>query len=392
VALADSGRAIGAVTRLLSDQLRLRGFEVSVGKPEDAALNNAEAKLNLFLYETAFDPHLRNTSLRDAEPPPLWMVLKYLLTAYEADSSDSVAAHELLGRGLAALQSLSVLRLDTVDAGVRAALGDNPEPLKLTFDDSGVELLSRVMQGSEEHYRLSAAFQVRPVMIAPDRADRRSALLVGIDYTTAPSTVIGADGVHIGVLPTLGPTLDRAEPARFEAGASIELFGTELGGADLEVVLGDQMLTVTARRPDRLVVVVEGELDANGDGPIASGTAMSAGELPLIVRRRLSPTRTRSSNLLAARLLPTVESASLAGADLVMTGLLLGNETDDVVVALYREADGVTVRMLDTATTIATQKTLTVSGATTGLAAGSYFVILSVNSQQARSSPRVVVP
>jgi hypothetical protein len=72
--------------------------------------------------------------------------------------------------------------------------------------------------------------------------------------------------------------------------------------------------------------------------------------------------------------------------------LLLGTETDDVVVALYREADGVTVRMLDAATTIATQKTLTVSGATTGLAAGSHFVILSVNSQQARSSPRVVVP
>ena len=37
MALADSGTAIGAVTRLLQDHLIRRGFEVSIGKPEDAA-------------------------------------------------------------------------------------------------------------------------------------------------------------------------------------------------------------------------------------------------------------------------------------------------------------------------------------------------------------------
>src|SRR5262245_18543768 len=182
MSLVDSGRAIGAVTRLLHDQLRLRGFEVSVGKPEDAALNNAESKLNLFLYEVTIDGHLRNVRFGDAGPSPLWLVLKYLLTAYEAVPSDSVAAHELLGRGLAALQNLSFLRLDTVDLNVRSALENNPEPLKLTFDAADVELLSKVMQGSEEHYRLSAAFQIRPVMIVPDEIPPAS-LLVGVDYT-----------------------------------------------------------------------------------------------------------------------------------------------------------------------------------------------------------------
>jgi hypothetical protein len=58
MALADSGRAIGAVTRLLRDHLIRRGFEVSVGKPETATDLNTNAKLNLFLYETAFDPTL----------------------------------------------------------------------------------------------------------------------------------------------------------------------------------------------------------------------------------------------------------------------------------------------------------------------------------------------
>ena len=286
---------------------------------------------------------------------------------------------------------MSLLRLDTLDLTVRAALENNPEPLKLTFDDSGVELLSKVMQGSEEHYRLSAAFQIRPVMIVPDHPPF-SSLLVGVDYTTTPaSTIIGEEGIRIDVLPSMGARLDRVEPARFEVGASIELFGSDLNGADLEVVLGDQVLTIEARRSDRLSVVVEGELHGGPTGPIASGASISAGELPLIVRRRLSETRTRSSNLLAARLLPTLASAALVGSDLVMTGVVLGGATADVMVALYREADGVTVRVFDTVATTANQKTLTVSGAATGLAAGSYFVILRVNNQQARSSPRVVV-
>ena len=38
------------------------------------------------------------------------------------------------------------------------------------------------MQGTDERYRLSVAFQVRPVMIVP-AAEPHAALLVGIDYT-----------------------------------------------------------------------------------------------------------------------------------------------------------------------------------------------------------------
>ena len=171
MALADSGRAIGAVTRLLRDHLLRLGFEVSVGKPEAAADTNTAAKLNLFLYTVGFDAALRNHTLRDGEVPPLWLVLKYLVTAFDdREESDSAAAHELLGRGLAALHGLGYLRLHPlVELDVRLALENNPEPLKLSFDDAGVELVSSLMQGAEERVRLSAAFQVRPVMIVPER-------------------------------------------------------------------------------------------------------------------------------------------------------------------------------------------------------------------------------
>ena len=390
MSLADSGMAIGAVTRLLQDHLIRRGFQVSIGKPEDAADTDTTApKLNLFLYETAFDPQLRNVNLRDGEPPPLWLVLKYLLTAFDADEgSDTPVAHDLLGRGMAALHELNFLRLDpAVASNVRLALENNPEPLKLTFDEANHELLAKIMQGTDERYRLSVAFQMRPVMIVPASLPR-SSLLVGVDYTTTPQTIIGRDGVGVDVIPSLGARLTRVEPDRFEAGASLTLFGDDISSTAMEVVLGNVVLTVVDRFVDRLVVTAEG----NPGTPIASGTTLSAGEMPLVVRRRLSPTHTRSSNLLAARLLPTVTSAALIGSDLQLQGVLLGNDTDDVIAVFYRPSDGATVRMFDTVTTTANQQTLTVPGAATGVPAGTYQVILRVNNQQAKASPSVVVP
>jgi hypothetical protein len=387
MALAHSGGAIGAVTRLLRDHLLRRGFEVSVGKPEQAATTNTDPKLNLFLYETLFDGNLRNHSLRTGEQPPLWMVLKYLLTAFDAkENSDTAEAHELLGQGLSALNDLNFLTLDALVApAVRLALENNPEPLKLTFDETPADLLSKIMQGTDERYRLSVAFQMRPVMIMPG-VEPRSSLLVGVNYTTAPETIIGPKGIAIDSIPSLGPDLERVAPVAFETGEEFKLYGDDLSGARLEVVLGGIALTITERSPTVLVANAEG----SPGGPIAAGGAISAGEHPLLVRRRLSATRTRSSNLLTARLLPTVSSANIAAGDLVMTGLLLGTDADDVVVAFYQE--GRTARLFDVVTTSVNQQTLTVPGVAGAVPAGTYRAILRVNNQQAKSSPTVTLP
>jgi hypothetical protein len=388
MALGDSLRAIGAVTRLLREHLAALGFGVTVGKPEDAAASDTTAKLNLFLYETVIDAHLRNVSLHEGDQPPLWLVLKYLLTAFDVDeSSDTAAAHELLGAGMAALYRMNYLSLaPPVDVAIRRALEYNPEPLKLTFDESNADLLSKIMQGTDERYRLSVAFQVRPVMIVPGSVPR-NALLVGVNYMTAPATIIGEDGVHINVIPSMGAWLERLEPERFEAGATFRIFGRDFGG-DIEVVLGDMVLTLAERHVDHLVVTAEGSPGT----PIASGTTLSAGETPLVVRRRLDATHTRSSNLLAASLLPTVATATFIAGDLRLQGVLLGTSTDDVMVVMLRDVDGVAVHLFDTVVTTANQQTLTITGAQAALATGSYRVILRVNSQQAKAAPLVVVP
>lgn len=372
----------------MRDHLVRRGFDVSVGRPEEAAAADANDKLNLFLYEVALDASMRNLSTRPGDPPPLWFALRYLLTAFDAgERSNSAAAHELLGRGASALAELAFLRLDpSVDPLVRLALENNPEPIKLSFDEASVELLSKIMQGSEEHYRLSLAFQLRPIMIVPP-VTPRGTLLVGVDYTTTPRRIIGPDGVKIETLPSLGPALSSVEPDRFEVGALITLRGDDLLGADLEAVLGDVALSIVERAPDRIVARVEGSPGT----PIADGGALSAGELPLTIRKRLSPTRARSSNMLVARLSPSVAGASVVAGTLTITGLLLGTEADDVSVLLYRPDDGATLRVFEAPVSAADQKSLTIANAAVGTPAGTYRVILRVNGQQALASPTVTL-
>jgi hypothetical protein len=87
-----------------------------------------------------------------------------------------------------------------------------------------------------------------------------------------------------------------------------------------------------------------------------------------------------------------LNSAALVAGTLQLQGLLLGDDTDDVIVLFYRESDGVTVHRFDTVTTVADQQALSVAGAAAAVPPGSYRAILWVNNQQAKASPGVVVP
>lgn len=399
MALSDSTRAIGAVTRLLQDHLIRRSFSVSVGKPEEALARDGGAKLNLFLYETVFDASLKNVSLEPGRAAPLWLVLKYLLTAFDdQDKSDSSAAHELLGRGMAALHELNFLGLDDATAAdVRTALEHNPEALKITFDESTVDLLSKMMQGNEERYRLSVAFQARPVMIAPSQ-EPASALLVGIDYSQDPPETIGAQGERITIATSLRPRIDSIAPARLHAGDSLTLIGEGLEDLELDCLLDDVALQVDSRSPDRLVARVAAILppDAppNAEDALAAGTVISAGQRRVRVRKIVDD-HDRSSNRLAARLLPSVDDAVLAAGTLKVTGKLLGTARDHIVVQLLDVADESVARMLEGAVPGAGQKTLEVEVNPAGaaaLAAGTYRVIVMVNGQRALRSPEITVP
>ena len=367
--LTATQEAIGAVSEAIRSQLEVRSsLMVTVGRPDIAATTEGPTKLNLFLYQIDFDSFLKNHSLHDGEAAPLWLVLRYLVTAFDADQdSDTVAAHRLLARGLAALQSMNTL-WPTVPA-----LLDNPEPLKLTFDVSDSELLSRLMQGSDEKYRISAAFQVRPVLIAPDQPPSFALPVL----TVGPP---GAEGV--AVLPSLGPRLSRVTPARFESGALIELAGEgidssvdmiHLGGMDLPVVaMSDN--AVRARLPSVPVI--------------------SAGDHAVAVSRPLPSGRRMSSNLLAATLLPTVTGAVVGPllpsgshftGTVTIAGERLGSPTDAVFVSFYR--DGQVLLNLEVSGTAAQTSLVATVDAAHALPPGTYYLIVRVNGAQAIRTP-----
>jgi hypothetical protein len=345
---------------------RLNSMNVMVGRPEAAAKSADGRKINLFLYRVGFDGHLRNQPLDAGQQPPLWVVLHYLVTAFDDDKeSDSAEAHRLLGRGLAALQEMNFLRPSV------ASLAKNPEPLKITFDEADVELLSKLMQGSDETYRVSAAFQVRPVMIMPDAAGSYAPLVKMVGPPTAPG---------VEVIPSLGPRLSSLSPERFTAPADLTLRGFDLTGVDL-VRFGPLTLPAT--------VASAGEVTAT----LPAAAALSAGSYSVAVSRPLASGHTMTSDALLAHLLPKLTGAThgvltpvsamdprLHGS-LNLAGERLGGPDDSIFVAFYR--DGTSKLTLEAVGTVA-QTSLVVTVTPAGpLVAGDYLIILRVNGEQA---------
>jgi hypothetical protein len=371
MSFAKSNEAIGEVTEMLRTRITSRaGINVDIGRPESAA-TNAGPKLNLFLFQLEFDPQLKNFSLDEGQVAPLWMVLRYLLTAFDdGKESDSSAAHRLLGRGLAALQELNFLT-SSADP-----LSSNPEPLKITFDAADAELLSKIMQGTDEKYRLSAAFQVRPVMIMPDMEP---------DYALPVLTVGPPAQQGVFVIPSMGPRIQSVDPERFESGATLSVRGEGVDGTIDTVWLGNTAFPVMA--------ATEGEVRT----VIPSDTSLSPGGYPVAVSRPLPNGRPLMSDAAMAMLTPTVTGATPGAltvnagnlyGDVTFTGRQLGTAADSIVVAFYSSA-GVVALMVEATGTVA-QTSLTASvDLEHALPPDDYRLILRVNGAQAAEAPQV---
>jgi hypothetical protein len=396
MALADTSRAIGAVSLALKERIdSISGISVSVGRPSQPASSNPH--LNLFLYEVSFDPYLKNTPLNEGERPPLWMVLKYLLTAFEAaEDSDSEKAHEHLGAALRAVNTNDLLKLDGLSAPTIEALEPNPSALHVSFDESPPDLVAKLMQGPDDKIRLSACFQVRPVMIAPAEPGDYS-LLVGIDYSI-PVPAPTEPYVGLDVIPSMGANLAEILPSGFEVGEEVTIRGTDMHLSNLSVSLGPVDLPIVMQQPD--------ELRFRVDAAIIEASRISAGSYPVNVVQTLTGTgKKRKSNTLIGNLVPTLSAAAVAGAVTVnagpprtafatidLTGVLVGEDSDDTIVALYR--DGAVVKMFDEFTLppgpppAQTARRLAMV-ASDAVPAGDYKMILVVNGQQAPQSPTV---
>jgi len=374
--LLDSQKAIGVVSELLRIRvsMRLNNMPVSVGRPEEATKSSGP-RLNLFLYRVGFDASLRNFSLDAGQQPPIWLVLYYLLTVFDEKSeSDSSNAHSLFGRGILALHELNFLRPTAPE------LAQNPEPLKITFDEADVELLSKLMQGSDEKYRVSAAFQIRPIMMVADQPTSYAPLVktVGPPLPNPPN-LPPYDQTGVWVLPSLGPRLETLVPVRSTLAATLTLSGLDLGEVD-QVVVGP--LTFAAGH------ATGGDVTAT----IPATAALSAGSYPVTVTRPFA-SHTMSSNALLFHVLPKLVGATasavtpvpgsptLRSGHLHLDGQRLGGIDDSIFVAFFGASDPpLTFEVPGTAA----QTSLDFDVPDTkALLAGTYRIILRVNGEQA---------
>ena len=382
----------------------LTNNNVSVGRPDQANSTGDGTFLNLFLYEISYDQYLKNEPLNEGEKPPIWMVLKYLLTAFETENiSDSEAAHNLLGSALRAINRNDIFTLDSLIPTDLKKYKDalfNPDQLYVTLNESPVDLLARLMQGTDEKMRLSICFEVRPVMIAPADPPNYS-LLVGVDYTQDPVKIIDSEkAVGLDVIPSMGSFISEIIPESFEIfnpatfdpvtnKQEVRVLGNDLHLSGLSVMVGPLELPVTMQAPDELRFKI--------DPGAAAASKISAGShIVTVVKTLEGRGKKRSSNAVIGNLLPRLDKATAGvtgGQNFIdLEGQLLGKDTDDAVLALY--LDGKVVKTFDAfvpsakpASPDQTKRRLIVPDP---IAAGS-LAILIVNGQRARLSPVVKV-
>ena len=372
MALADTRSAIGAVSELLRSQLTARttASAVNIGRPEQAATGSGGPKFNLFLYQVDIDGYLREYEIDSGQPPPIWLALRFLITAFDSgNDSDNSDAHNLLGEGMLALKELNYL------SSSAAALIDNPEPLKITFDHAEADLLAKLMQGNTDQYRLSLAFQIRPVMVASSELPSFAPLV---------QTVGPPDDEGVLVIPSMGPCLTGVDPEKFEAGDALTFSGTGLSSAIQEICFGSECYPVTGAPSGKLLT------------QIPTTTVLSPGAYPITAVRTTASGRRMSSNAVLGHLLPTllgvahgplVSNPSGLFGGLTLAGTRLGGPEDDIYVAFYQNGK---VELMLEATGIAAQNSISVSvSADDALPPGIYRILLRVNGEQAINSPEI---
>lgn len=168
----SAGTAIGMVSsslrNLLIGEMQLNlTVDVTVLAPDEQA---GDRRVNLFLYRLEENPYLRN---QDATvepgrpggliPPPLSLVLYYLLTSYAPNDalSGNTTAHQILGEAMRVFHENPVLPRGYLDAGLQ----DAREDLQVVNRSVDTEELSRVWSTFARPFRLSVLYQVSTVQL-----------------------------------------------------------------------------------------------------------------------------------------------------------------------------------------------------------------------------------
>ena len=260
-------------------------FKVTVSAPrpeseDDQAVERA--RINLFLYRTAENGHLKNQEIPgQGHPgsfghPPLSLDLYYMVTPYgttaDEDFVNETVAHLLLGSAMRTLHEVPVItdQLLTVRPPLGRQILDESlrqefEQVKLTLEPISLDDLSKVWTALTLPYRLSAAYMVSVVQIQ-SRQRRQFPRPVGEPPAAGPRVfAIPMRRPRISEIkvrrPADPPDLERAV-AYAQIGDTLIIRGINLAGDNTRVMLDtvDASAQVTLTRDNRIELVIPNDV------------------------------------------------------------------------------------------------------------------------------------
>lgn len=295
--------AIGAVTKSMAELLSRKlnkpallvnpSFRVTALPPDDDRVS-ADYGVNLFLYRVGECPFSKNMNWRGDRANPITgnlsalpLILHYLLTAYSKrtdGAQDDIFAHQLLGNAVAVLHDFPVLN-DIHDADFDAdqdqqfppELRNSFEKVKITMLPVAMEEFSKIWTGLNRAYRLSVAYEVSLVQIAP--IIPASGPAPRVQLTAVETQTIGVPQV-VEVSPAQGPVLTLV---------SISGQALQQAGTQTLVTVGDTDLSesdLTNLSPTEITFRIPELLSAGPDVPI---TVSVGGRESTAVVYRVSP-------------------------------------------------------------------------------------------------------
>ena len=219
----SDARAIEAVTETLRSLVdvgvkQVDSGAVAVARPPDRVGDaQFDMMVNLFLFQAAVEGSLRNEPPFDLAPgemgqPALPLVLHYLVTPYVKDGND-VEAHRMLGGAVRILHEHSWLkRSDLAAIAPYSNVSQQVDQIRITWRGIDEKDIYSLWSTFQTPYRLSAAFEVRVVLI-----DSRVGAKTPLPVLTRGSDDRGPQVRGDVVMPF--PTLSAAVPAGDEPSA-----------------------------------------------------------------------------------------------------------------------------------------------------------------------------
>jgi len=232
----SSPNALATVTATLRHILLGAASAVTTKPPSLARGDEVGSQLNIFLYSTQIDPAFSNFPLpgtgRSGEnsPPPLALVLNYLITAYGA-ADDDISGQQVMGRAMSTLHDHPLLSQADISGIVPdSGLQDQIERVRITPQPISLDDMFKLWSSFQSaKYRLSTVYQASVVLIDSMLAGRAALPVLrrgeqgrGAMVTAAPLPVL------------TGIRFPNQKPAA-EFGDRIVILGERLAGDNMTV-------------------------------------------------------------------------------------------------------------------------------------------------------------